>query len=104
MPDVLDNVILSAAPDSTTFSVALKWANGDATVSKLGHLLSRGVMKRLADPGFFEKVRVGEYGRSLDWPGGLDFCADALWFEAHPADDPFRLRAEAAERGLRQTA
>jgi hypothetical protein len=29
-------------------------------------------------------VRVGEGGRSLEWPGELDFCADALWFNRIP--------------------
>jgi len=31
---------------------------------------------------------VGERGRSLEWPGDIDFCADALWFETHPEDSP----------------
>ena len=31
------------------------------------------------DPAFFAQARVGEGGRSLEWPE-LDFCADALRF------------------------
>ena len=27
-------------------------------------------------------------GRVLAWPGELEFDADALWFETHPADMP----------------
>jgi hypothetical protein len=27
-------------------------------------------------PAFFAQVRVGERGRSAEWPGELDFCAD----------------------------
>ena len=38
-----------------------------------------GVFARLADPRFFAQAAVGERGRSIEWPGGLDFCADALW-------------------------
>jgi hypothetical protein len=40
----------------------------------------------LADPEFFAQAKIGIGGRSLEWPGELDFCADALWFEAHPED------------------
>jgi len=34
------------------------------------------------------EAKIGERGRSLEWPGEIDFCADALWFEAHPEDAP----------------
>ena len=40
------------------------------------------------DPAVFTQVHVGERGRSLEWPGEIDFCADALWFEIHPAGAP----------------
>jgi hypothetical protein len=26
---------------------------------------------------------VGEGGRYIEWPGELDFCADALWLQEH---------------------
>lgn len=42
-----------------------------------------GVWEALRDPAAFSKVSIGEYGRSLEWPGELDLCADALWIEAH---------------------
>jgi Protein of unknown function (DUF2442) len=46
------------------------------------------VFAALADPEAFAQIRIGERGRSLEWPGEIDFCADALWFEAHPEDAP----------------
>jgi hypothetical protein len=88
MPKVLDNVIVAAAPDVKTYSVAVTWANGETTVNRFGHLVGKGVFAAAADPAVFAQVRVGERGRSLEWPGEIDFCADALWFEAHPADAP----------------
>jgi hypothetical protein len=39
-------------------------------------------------------VHVGERGRSIEWPGEIDFCADALWFEAHPEDVPKQVSEE----------
>jgi hypothetical protein len=47
----------------------------------------------LGDRDFFSQVKLDEGGRYIEWPGGLDFCADALWFEAHPNDNPLNLSA-----------
>jgi Protein of unknown function (DUF2442) len=88
MPKVLDNIITAAVPDSTTHTVALTWANGETTVNSFDHLVGKSVFGAFADPEFFAQVRLGEGGRSLEWPGELDFCADALWFKAHPEDAP----------------
>jgi hypothetical protein len=88
MPKVLENIITAAAAHPETCSVTLTWANGTTTENSFGHLAGRGVFARLADPAFFRQVHVGEGGRSLEWPGELDFCADALWFKAHPEDAP----------------
>jgi hypothetical protein len=95
MPKVLENVIVAAVPDPATFTVALTWKNGQRTVSSFHHRIGRGVFTALGDPEFFSKVTVGERGRSLEWPGELDFCADALWFEAHPEDAPAEARRAA---------
>jgi hypothetical protein len=86
MPQVLDNVIVAARPDPRTLTVAITWASGETTVHRFGHLVGTGVFAALAEPATFARVRVGERGRSLEWPGDIDFCADALWFEAHPAE------------------
>lgn len=42
-----------------------------------------GVFTPLGDREFFEQVAIGPNGRYLVWPDELDFCADALWLEAH---------------------
>jgi hypothetical protein len=45
-----------------------------------------GVMTLLQDPAVFELVKIGDRGRSLGWVdaegGDVDFCADALRFQA----------------------
>jgi len=96
MPKVLENIIVKAVPDSAAYTVDLTWQNSQRTVASFRHLLGRGVFVRLGDPAFFSRVSIGERGRSLEWPGELDFCADALWFEAHPEDAPTET-ARAAE-------
>jgi hypothetical protein len=77
MPKVLDNIITAAAPDPATYTVALTWANGETTVSSFRHLVGYGVVAAFTDPAFFAEPPGGE-GRSLEWPGELDFCADPL--------------------------
>jgi hypothetical protein len=96
MPKVLDNIIVTAAPDPNTHTVALTWANGEKTVNNFRHLVGKGVFAAFTDPVFFAQAHVGERGRSLEWPGEIDFCADALWFEAHPEDAPEPPRESAA--------
>ena len=88
LPKVLENITVGAVADPQTHTVTVMWANGVQTVNHVGHLVGKGVFAVLADPAIFTRVRIGERGRSLEWPGELDFCADALWFEAHPADAP----------------
>ncbi len=49
---------------------------GEADFSAhVGH----GVFAPWTDYGFFRQAVIGEGGRTLSWPGELDFCADALW-------------------------
>ena len=40
-----------------------------------------GVCSPMADPTFIARVEVGPRGRSLCWPGDVDFCADALYLQ-----------------------
>ncbi len=44
-------------------------------------LLTRtgGVLNSLQDPSIFKQVTIGPQGRCLQWPGDIEFCADALW-------------------------
>ena len=96
MPKVLDNIITTAVADATTHVVTLTWANGEKTANSFRHLIGRGVLAVLADPTIFAQVRIGERGRSLEWPGEIDFCADALWFETYLAEAPRQPRHAAS--------
>src|ERR1035437_1566638 len=95
MPKVLDNIITGAVADPKTRTVTVTWANDEMSVNRFDHLVGKGVFAAFADPAFFVQVSVGERGRSLEWPGEIDFCADALWFETHPADAPQQARRPA---------
>jgi len=43
--------------------------------------VGQGVFAGWTDYGFFGQAAIGEHGRTLTWPGELDFCADALWLQ-----------------------
>ena len=90
VPQVLDNIIVAAVPEPVIHSGKMTWANGGTTVDHFDHLVGKGVFAAVADLAIFAQVHVGERGRSLEWPGEIDCCADALWFETHPADAPQR--------------
>jgi len=101
MPKVLENIITAAEPHSESGSVTLTWANGATTENSFRHLIGKGIFAPLADPAFFAQVRIGEGGRSLEWPGELDFCADALWFKTHPEDAP-QPQSRGGDRAIEQ--
>lgn len=59
--------------------VLLHYSGGEETVVDFRPLIERGgVFAALADAEFFAQVKIGEHGRYIEWPGNLDFCADAL--------------------------
>jgi hypothetical protein len=60
----------------------LHYAGGVEALVDFKSVIERGgVFASLAEPQFFAQVKVGERGRFIEWPGELDFCADALWNE-----------------------
>jgi hypothetical protein len=104
MPKVLDNIITRAVADPNSYTLAVTWANGETTVNRFDHLVGKGVFAAVTDPAVFTQVRVGERGRSLEWPGEIDFCADALWFETHPAAAPQQPQRATADQKAQHPA
>lgn len=59
--------------------LSLGFADGSSGTLDLAPLIARGgVFARLADPAEFAKAAIGPSGRSVEWPGEIDLCADAL--------------------------
>jgi hypothetical protein len=66
-------------------AVRLRYADGLVCRVDLTPALAQGgVFSALADPVIFGQVRVGSRGRSIEFPGEIDFCADALRRDATP--------------------
>jgi|SRR3954447_3633910 len=91
MPDALisdDYRIKEAHAISGTHEVKLVWFSGEETTADFSRYVGSGVFTKFADFNFFKLVDVASDGHVLTWPGGLDFSADDLWYEAHPQDIP----------------
>ncbi|MGK5083297.1 DUF2442 domain-containing protein [Bdellovibrionota bacterium FG-1] len=64
------------------FCLKLTYADGRSIQVDFTSKIQKGtVTAPLAEPGVFKRVKIACEGRALEWPGEVDFCADALWFE-----------------------
>jgi Protein of unknown function (DUF2442) len=63
------------------YSVGLRFDDGAEGEVDFGPNVGRGVFAPWTDYSFFRQAAIGEQGRTLTWPGELDFCADALWLK-----------------------
>jgi hypothetical protein len=62
----------------------ITYEGGETIVADFAPLIRQGgVFAPLSDPAFFAQVAVDSRGRAVCWPGDIDFCADALWLQAH---------------------
>jgi hypothetical protein len=79
--DIVQHRIVSLARSDG--GLRLRFNDGVEGVFDPAPLVVRGgVFTRLADPAYLAAARIGENGRSLEFPDDVDFCADALWLKA----------------------
>ena len=67
-----------AMPPAT---LAVEWSNGTRAELDLTKHLRGKSLRALRDPSVFARVRVGEWGHSVEWPSGAELGADMLWLE-----------------------
>jgi hypothetical protein len=61
------------------FQLRIRYSDGMNVRVDFRPIIQRGgVFARLGDAAFFSQVQVDNRGRSVYWPGEIDFCADAL--------------------------
>ena len=64
----------------------LQYADGQTVEVDFKPIINRGgVFAALNQDDLFNAVAVSDDGRSIYWPGELDFCADALWMAGNSA-------------------
>ncbi|HYG79151.1 MAG TPA: DUF2442 domain-containing protein [Pyrinomonadaceae bacterium] len=61
------------------FRLHVKFSDGAEGEVDLSALARQGVFAAWDDPAFFERVRIGSSGRSLDWGEQIDISADSLY-------------------------
>ena len=59
----------------------LAWSDGTDAEVDLAAWLQKPAFAALRDPADFARVKVGDWGQSLVWPGGAEAGADSLWLE-----------------------
>ncbi|MBN2494934.1 MAG: DUF2442 domain-containing protein [Deltaproteobacteria bacterium] len=60
------------------YTLELEFDDGVCGVVDLGDLAGKGVFKAWEEAGAFESVEIGS-GGEVNWPCGVDLCADALY-------------------------
>jgi hypothetical protein len=59
----------------------LAWSDGAEAELDLGEWLRKPAFAALRHAAEFAKVKIGDWGHSLEWPSGVEAGADALWLE-----------------------
>ena len=59
----------------------LRFDDGVEGVANLSTEVGKGLFAAWKDPKHFASVKIEHGGRSLEWPGEIDLCADALYLE-----------------------
>ncbi len=62
-------------------TLALTWSDGTHAEVNVTTLLRGKAFHALQDASEFSRVRVGEWGHSLEWPSSTELGADSLWLE-----------------------
>ena len=76
-------------------TLRLTWSDGAQAEFSIERMLQDRRFAALLDPSAFERVKVGDWGHSLEWATGEDLGADTLWLETLSA-----LRKEDTRRFL----
>ncbi len=80
-------IVLEVLPE---FRLKLTYANGKTIEINFESKIQKGtVTEPLLDREFFKQAKLASGGRAIEWPGGVDFCADSLWFEGSGEVNPF---------------
>lgn len=73
--------IVAVTPAEGHLVLRIRWDNGEDTLVNVSGPVNTYRFYRLLrdNDELFRRVRVGEHGTDIVWPGGLDMSADTLW-------------------------
>ena len=67
--------------------LSIEFNDGETRIKDLKPVIARGNLAApLMDSAFLRQVQIHDRGRSLLWPNGLEFCADALWLQGQKVE------------------
>src|SRR5690348_13243937 len=69
---------VQAKPPST---VVVEWSDGVRVALELDEFIGGEQFRKLRKAAAFSRVRVGEWGHSIEWPSGPELSAETLWLE-----------------------
>lgn len=61
--------------------LAIRWSDGTRADLDLSDALRDKAFRALRNSAEFARVRVGEWGHSVEWPSGAELSAETLWLE-----------------------
>lgn len=67
--------VTTKAPDL----LSLSWSDGVKVELSLARVARSKAFKSLKDKTIFMKGKLGDWGHSVVWPGGVELGADSLW-------------------------
>ncbi len=79
MEDKTRTVAVARAKAPAT--LALRWSDGTRAELDLSATLRDKAFRLLRNPAEFARVRIGEWGHSVEWPSGAELSAETLWLE-----------------------
>jgi DNA-binding XRE family transcriptional regulator len=73
--------IAGIAPGAKAFTLQIQWNTGEETLVDVSGMVDsfRFYAPLRQNPDLFRRVRVGEHGADILWPGDLDMSNDTLW-------------------------
>jgi hypothetical protein len=63
------------------FTLAIQWSDGTRARIQFAEMLRSKAFRSLRDPAAFVRVRIGEWGHSIEWASGAELSAETLWLE-----------------------
>jgi hypothetical protein len=73
--------VITSVQAQAPSKVILEWSDGIRATIDLGETIHSSKFRGLRKPAAFSRVRVGEWGHSIEWPAGPELSAEALWLE-----------------------
>lgn len=63
------------------YRLRLQWSDGAEAVVDLSREVKKPPFRPLAEEALFSRVKVGEWGHSVEWTDELAISATSLWFD-----------------------